>query len=555
MSYPNIRRRARVSHPESVAVPIAEQSDTVPAPELRQLRTRSGPGDNANCAAARQECPPSTGAGDNDSRNSAALEPGSRKLSLETPSESNDGSTTLLTNRPDESLRVEITYREIEQLEPPKRQLRAHKPKQVEQIVSAIRRMGFINPIIVDGQNGIVCGVGRYLAAREIGLSSVPTIMVDHLSKAELRAYAIADNKLVLNDTWDEELLRIEFKELIALDIDLPIELTQFDMIEIDQLLHEAPASDEEIPEPDDGPPISEIGDLFELGDHKLLCGDAREESSYHALLGDERARCVYSDNPYNIEIFGNVSGLGRVKHGEFIMASGEMSREEFTQFLTSVWSHCAAYSVDGAIHFQWMDHRHLREVIDAGDAVYDEFKTLIVWDKQVAGMGSFYRNQHELCFVYKVGKAPHRNNFGLGQWGRNRSTVWSYPGANAMRRGRLDDLAMHPTVKNLACTIDAIRDVTHRGEIVLDPFSGAATSIIACERTGRIGRAIELDPKYVDVGIRRWEKETGKQAVHVATGLTFAELAIARMDEGCEDEEAAGWAGPDGQDDEEHNE
>jgi hypothetical protein len=460
------------------------------------------------------------------------------------------GSNVLpFTNRLDESLKVEVTYRPIEHLKPPKRQLRTHSPKQVEQIISSIRRMGFINPIIVDAERNIICGVGRYLAAREIGLSNLPTIMVDHLSEAELRAYAIADNKLILNDTWDEKLLAVELKELMVLDIDLPIELTQFDMIEIDALLYEKPQIEEAVPDPDNSTPVSQLGDLFVLGEHRLLCGDSREEESYRILLGDERVRCVYSDNPYNLRIPGNVSGLGKVKHENFVCASGELSRAEFTQFLTSVFALCAAFSVDGAIHFQWMDHRHLREIIDAGEAVYGELKTLVVWDKQQPGMGSFYRNQFELVFVYKVGSAPHRNNFGLGQWGRNRSSIWSYPGANAKRRGRLDDLAMHPTVKSLPCTMDAIRDVTHRGEIVLDPFSGAATTILACEKTGRIGRAIELDSKYVDVGIRRWELATGRDAVHVATGLTFTELSLARLDHGDEEEVDPGICGAEAED------
>jgi len=213
-------------------------------------------------------------------------------------------------------------------------------------------------------------------------------------------------------------------------------------------------------------------------------------------------------------------------------MAIGEMSQAEFTSFLTTVWTLSARYSVDGAIHFQCMDHRHLREVLDAGDAAYSELKTVIVWDRMMAGMGSFYRNQYELIFVYKVGTERHVNTFGLGENGRHRSTVWSYPGANAMRRNRLDDLAMHPTVKSLPMVMDAIRDVSHRGEIVLDPFSGSGTTLIACERTGRIGRAIELDPRYVDVGVRRWERETGREAIHVATGMTFAELSASRAAE-----------------------
>lgn len=532
MNTTQIRRRERVRPAEITSAPATtlpgDEPSGATAPPLPPVRTRHRP-DRAVPSRPVTDAapPPATGV-----QTQVSSQRPRRECYTAAPTVPAGSEAMPFTNRPDESLEVEVTYRAIEELKPPKRQLRTHSPKQVEQIVSSIRRMGFINPVIVDAERNIVCGVGRYLAAREIGLSRLPTIMVDHLTEAELRAYAIADNKLTLNDTWDEKLLPVELRELMVLDIDLPIELTQFDMIEIDALLHEKPESEEALTEPDDGPPVSRLGDLFDLGGHRLLCGDSRQEESYQILLGEERARCVYSDNPYNIKISGNVSGLGKVKHQDFVMASGEMSRAEFTQFLTSVFTLCARYSVDGAIHFQWVDHRHLREMLDAGDAAYGELKTLVVWDKQVPGMGSFYRNQFELVFVYKVGKAPHRNNFGLGQWGRNRSSIWSYPGANAMRRGRLNDLALHPTVKNLPMTIDAIRDVTHRGEIVLDPFSGAATTILACEMSGRIGRAIELDPKYVDVGILRWEKATGKEVVHLASGLTFAELALVRMDD-----------------------
>ena len=459
------------------------------------------------------------------------------------PNQVGETNPSLLANGPDDSLKVEVTYRRVEELKLVRRQLRTHKPKQVDQIVSMIRRCGFINPIIVDADLGIVCGVGRYLAAKQIGLALVPVIEVSHLSAAELRAYAIADNKLVLNDSWDDQLLVIELTELMVEALDLPIELTQFDLVEIDNLL-QAAVSDEGAGsvEPDDSEPISCLGDLFQLGQHRLMCGDSRKEESYQTLLGDGRARCVFSDNPYNIKIAGNASGLGKVKHGDFVMASGEMSQREFTAFLLEVFTLLARFSVDGAIHFQCMDHRHLHEMIDAGDAAYGGLKTLVVWDKQRAGMGSFYRNQMELIFVYKVGKAPHTNNFGLGENGRNRSTIWSYPGAKA------NDLALHPTVKNLAMVMDAIRDVSDRGEIVLDPFSGAGTTLLACERTGRIGRAIELDPKYVDTGIRRWEQATNQEAIHVATGLTFAELARSRGVglPGDEEDKALAGAGDD---------
>lgn len=522
------------------ASPLAETSATEVNIRRAGVRTRRRAGHSVAGVTAGPVCASTTLEPDRSVQVAAPPKPKPKRRARydAAPSVAASSSATPLTNRPDESLEVEITYRVTEELKPPRRQLRTHKPKQVEQIVSAIRRMGFINPLIIDPELNIVCGVGRYLAAREIGLSRLPTIMVGHLTEAELRAYAIADNKLVLNDTWDEKLLTVELSELMVLDIDLPIELTQFDMIEIDNLLHVEPEIEDGPPDLGAGQPVSRLGDLFVLGEHRLLCGDSRSEESFQLLLGEERARCVFSDNPYNIKILGNVSGLGKIRHGEFVMASGEMSKAEFTDFLTSVFVLLARFSVDGAIHFQCMDHRHLREMIDAGDAAYGGLKTLVVWDKVQPSMGSFYRNQFELVFVYKVGTAPHRNNFGLGEWGRNRSSVWSYPGANAMRKGRLEDLALHPTVKSLPMVIDAIRDVTHRGEIVLDPFAGAATTILACEKTGRIGRSIELDPKYVDVGILRWERATHKQAIHVETGLTFEALrALRRSDDPAENE------------------
>jgi hypothetical protein len=347
-------------------------------------------------------------------------------------------SGSAVSNWPVEGPDIRVTYHAIGDLKLPRRQLRMHKPKQLAQIRSQIQRSGFINPIIVDAELRIVAGVGRYHAAGEIGLQRIPVIKIDHLSEAELRAYAVADNKLVLNDSWNEELLTIELSELMVLDMDLPIELTAFDLVEIDNLLMADDAGEDGSFEPDEEEPVSRIGDLFVLGEHKLYCGDSRAEECYERLLGSERARAVFSDNPYNIKIPGNVSGLGRVKHGDFIMASGELSRAEFTAFLAGVFVPLVKYSIDGAIHFQCIDHRHMREMLDAGEAAYGGMKTLICWDKQVPGMGSFYRNQFELIFVFKVGTAPHRNTFGLGQFGRNRSSIWSYPGANAMRRGEI---------------------------------------------------------------------------------------------------------------------
>lgn len=238
----------------------------------------------------------------------------------------------------------------------------------------------------------------------------------------------------------------------------------------------------------------------------------------------------VFADAPFNVKIRGNVSGLGAIKHGEFVMGSGEMSRMEFVEFLTTVIRNLVAYSMDGAIHFQCIDWRHMAEMQAAGEASYAEFKNLIVWNKDNAGMGTFYRSQHELIQAWRVGTAPHINNFGLGAKGRYRTNVWNYPGANTMRKGRLEDLAAHPTVKPTIMVADAIRDVSKRGDIVIDPFCGSGTTILAAERTGRRARCLELDPVYVDVAIERWEKATGGRAIHQESGLTFAALRQERL-------------------------
>jgi DNA modification methylase len=437
-----------------------------------------------------------------------------------------------------QDVHLEIEYRALQDIIPPERQLKKHSPKQVAQIEASMRAFGNINPIVVDADYRIVVGVGRFLAAQSMKCATVPVIKVEHLSKAELRLYTLADNKLASLSTFDEAALAIELSELIPLDLPMAIEITGFDTVEIDNILlgtgtaaNDATGCTDEISETDAGPPVSQLGDLYRLGEHLLLCADAEKAESYRRLLGDERARMVFSDNPYNVKIQGNVSGLGKVKHGEFVMGSGEMSKERFTEFLTSVFGHCAEFSLDGSIHFQCMDHRHLREMLDAGEAAYTEHKNLIVWDKISAGMGTFYRNQFELIFVWKAGKAPHVNNFGLGETGRYRSNIWRYPGVNAMGKGRLETLALHPTVKNLTMVTDAIRDVSGRGEIFLDPFCGSGTTLLAAERTGRKARCIELDPQYVDVTLRRWQAATGRQAIHVESGLSFDDLTDNRHD------------------------
>lgn len=424
-----------------------------------------------------------------------------------------------------------VELRPLAALKPAARNARTHSDKQIEQIAASIRQFGFTSPVLVDDKDQIVAGHGRLEAARKIGIAEVPVIRLSHLGPDELRAYALADNKLAENAGWDPEILQIEFAELSALELDFDLEITGFSTTEIDLAIGDGDDEPDDEENPDDLLPAGRCwiqqGDLWQLGEHRLLCGDARSAESYRALMGEEKARMVFSDPPYNVRVDGHVGGLGAVKHDEFAMASGEMSRSEFTAFLQEVFVLEAQVSMNGAIHFQCMDWRHMGEMQEAGEAVYSELKNMCVWVKDNAGMGSFFRSQHELVFVWKVGTEPHLNTVELGKNGRYRTNVWSYRGAS--KTGANSDLAMHPTVKPVPMIMDAIKDTSRRGEIVLDAFGGSGSTLIAAEKTKRRARLIELEPKYCQVTIRRWEKFTGCEAILVSTGRTFAETCASR--------------------------
>jgi DNA modification methylase len=369
-------------------------------------------------------------------------------------------------------------------------------------------------------------------AAKRLLLTEVPAVQLQGLTEAQLRSLRLALNRLADDASWDLGELKLEFEDILELDLSIDLTLTGFEMGEIDLRLQADEAADDEPPaEPPDRahPAITQPGDLWILGEHRLLCGDALRQDAYSVLLGDERARAVHSDLPYNLEIEGNVSGKGRVVHGEFAMATGEMDEAEFTTFLAAVMRLMAEHSIDGALHYLFMDWRHLPELYAAARQVYSEQKNLICWSKTNAGMGSLYRSRHELIAIFKVGTAQHVNNVHLGKYGRNRSNVWTYPGANTFRAGRMEDLAAHPTVKPMRMIADAILDSTNRGDVVLDPFLGSGTTILACEATGRRGRGIELDPYYVDVAIRRWQALSGGTAIQSDTGESFQAVAERR--------------------------
>ncbi len=434
-----------------------------------------------------------------------------------------------------------VVYLPMGELIPYPRNARTHSKKQIKAIARSIERFGFTNPVLATSANEILAGHGRVEAAKLLGMSSVPVLRIDHLSEAERRAYIIADNRLAEKAGWDKEILEIELQGLVTTGFE--VEITGFEVPEIDLILDVAaekeqdPGPEDDLPEVRyDQPAVTRLGDLWLLGPngaprHRLLAGDARDPSVVTTLMGEELAAMVITDPPYNVPIKGHVSGKGRNHHGEFAMASGEMTEDELISFLKLFLATALTKTAPGTLLYVFMDWRHLFEMLTAARALDLRLINICVWNKSNGGMGSLYRSKHELVLVLRHGDEPHRNNVELGKHGRSRANVWDYPGVNVFRSGRAAELAMHPTVKPVALIADAIRDVTKRGDLILDPFGGSGTVLLAAEKTGRRARAIEIDCHYCDVAIRRWETFTGKAAVLAANGETFEEVAERRVD------------------------
>jgi DNA modification methylase len=408
---------------------------------------------------------------------------------------------------------IAVTVMPLAQVKPDPTNPKKHSKRQIQKLAAAYGEFGYLSPLVVDERSVIIAGHGRWLAAERLGLSDVPVIVLRGLSNDQKKALRIADNRIAEDGSWNPELLANELRDLIAADFDT--ELTGFDAIEIDRIL--APpaiaGAEDDIPEVP-ATATTQLGDLWQCGDHRIFCGDSRDPASFEALMQGQRADLIFTDVPYNIPIPGMVSGAGAKTHANFAMASGEMSAAEFSDFLIQVMGLGREFSRDGSLHYHCIDWRHIADMVVAGRQVFDTLLNICVWAKNNGGMGTFYRSQHEMVAVFKNGKASHTNNVQLGRLGRNRSNLWQYPGASSFSVTRKADLADHPTVKPVALVADAIRDASIPGDLILDPFGGSGTTLLAAQETKRHARLIEIDPRYVDVTLRRFQRATGTKPV-----------------------------------------
>ncbi|MEA2895981.1 MAG: hypothetical protein QOJ84_1596 [Bradyrhizobium sp.] len=408
--------------------------------------------------------------------------------------------------------------------------LKIYSASTIKKAARFLETFGLRVPVLVDSDRNIINGEIWALAHKHLELPEIPALFVEGLNADQLNAYRIGMERIPELGDWDHHALGELFQDWTSRDIGFDIELPGFAAPEIDSFLQGlAKPSDlngaEEVQATDIDAPVTKVGDIWRCGHHLILCGSSTQQQSFRTLMKKEKAAAVVTDPPYNVAVDGHVGGKGTIRHKEFAMASGEMTGAEFQEFLATIMRNCVSSSINGSLHFFFMDWRHAMEILQSGAGVYTELRNIPVWVKSNAGMGSLYRSQHELVFVFKSGKGSHRNNVQLGRFGRNRSNVWQYAGANGFDGRKTDEghlLAMHPTVKPVQMLADIFLDCTARGEIILDPFLGSGSALIAAERVGRKLRGIEIDGGYVDLAIRRWQRHSGDQATHAATGKLF---------------------------------
>jgi DNA modification methylase len=430
------------------------------------------------------------------------------------------------------SRKLAVEYLPVSSLQPDTKNARLHSDKQVRQIAKSIEAFGFNVPVLIDARLQVMAGHGRLKACERLGIAEVPVIRLEHLSKHQRRAFMMADNRLTENSEWDNRLLGEQLKILSEAELDFSLEVTGFEIEEINVMIEDLSPASEGADEPADAVPepssvqVSRIGDIWQLGKHRVLCGDTLSHDSYKSVMGDSLANMIFTDPLTNVPIGGNGSGKRKTCQRDLLMASGDMGEAEITHFLSEVFARLATYSLPASLHYICIDWRHMKELLAAGPAAYSELKDVCVWVKNKAVVGSLYRSQHELVFVFKHGESPHHHNLKFRRFGRSRSNLWHYPTAKSFSQlPNGDTLALEPPVKPVAMVADAIRDCSARGDLVLDPFLGSGTTLIAAERTGRICRGLELDPRKVDIAVRRWQAFTADFAYRVADGRTFNEL------------------------------
>ena len=411
----------------------------------------------------------------------------------------------------------------IDEVVIPENLSKKHPKKQIKKLVRAIIKFGYANPIIITDDMVLISGYGRILAAQELGMTEIPAVVLSNVTETDANALRLLDNRLAEDSEWDFSVLKSEIEKLLKLDFEL--EDVGFEPLDYDKLLYEE--QEEKTThekEQDDAswldaniPAIVKFGDLYRLGDHFVFCGDSRDERSYEIVMQSETAQIVVTDPPYNCKINGFVCNTN---HKEFAMASGEMSNEQFAGFLNTILKNLHNFSSDGSLHYIFIDWRGINTLLTEGLKTYSELLNILVWNKGVGGQGALYRSQHELIPVFKK-KGKHQNNIKLGKYGRYRTNILDYPGVRATNPASLELLKLHPTVKSVPLIHDLILDTSSQNDIVLDCFGGSGSTLIAAERCKRRARLIEIDPRYCDVIIWRWQKETGKTAKFVKNFTT----------------------------------
>lgn len=420
---------------------------------------------------------------------------------------------------------------DIDLLRPNPVNARTHPKKQIEQVADSIRAFGFLTSLVADKNNQLIAGHCRWLAAKTLHLPQVPVIRAEHLTDTQAKAYALADNKIALNAGWDDDLLRVQLKDLLDAKLDFSVDVTGFSIPETDFIVHDSDPIELPVPAiPGPRVVVAQPGDIWLAGRHLVMCGDCRDMDPIRRALGcTPRVSAVLTDHPYNVKVAGHVSGLGAHRHREFAMASGEMSEAEFLKFLVDSTASMKDTCRPGALLYLCIDWRHLLDMLTAVRMLKLDLVNVCVWNKTNAGMGSMYRSKHEHIVVAKVPGAPHTNHVELGRHGRYRTNVWNYAGMNAFGNGRDETLTWHPTVKPIAMFRDAMLDASDPGDWVLDGFLGSGTTLLAAEQCGRRCLGIELDPAYVDLALTRWRDLTGETPRHKELNMTWEEIRVRR--------------------------